>query len=71
MIGKIFINDKFSFLFRNGNGIFLDPSLTHGKTERCATFDNQPLCQSEDFTIAAIEVYGLFKLDCTTSWKRK
>jgi len=52
----------------NGNGLFLDPSLTQGKTERCATFDNQPLCQSGDFTISAIEVYGLFKLDCSKNW---
>ena len=48
---------------RNGNGILLDPTLTQGKTERCDTFDNPPLCKSGDFTIAAIEVYGLFKLD--------
>lgn len=47
----------------DGNGICLDASLTIGKTEHCATFGNPPLCNSRDFTIAAIEVYGLFKLD--------
>ena len=47
----------------DGNGILLHEGLTQGKTERCATFNNPPLCQSGDFSVAAIEVYGLVKLD--------
>ena len=47
----------------DGNGILLHEGLTLGKTERCATFNNPPLCQEGDFSVAAIEVYGLFKLD--------
>ncbi len=53
--------------FSEGNGIYLDASLTWGKTERCRTFDNPPLCSQEggsgDFKVALIEVYGLNKLD--------
>ncbi len=52
-----------SFLFSGGNGIYLDASLTWGKTEHCATFDNPPLCQEGDFKVALIEVYGLNELD--------
>ena len=47
----------------DGNGILLHEGLTQGKTEKCATFNNPPLCQTGDFSVAAIEVYGLFKLD--------
>ena len=47
----------------DGNGILLHEGLTQGKTEKCATFNNPPLCQNGDFSVAAIEVYGLFKLD--------
>ena len=46
-----------------GNGIYIESTLSHGKTETCQTFDNAPLCKDGDFEIAAIEVYGLLKLD--------
>lgn len=46
-----------------GNGIYIDSSLTSGRTERCLTFNNPPLCTEGDFQIAAIEVFGLFRLD--------
>eukprot|EP00095_Tigriopus_kingsejongensis_P002050 maker-scaffold254_size236139-snap-gene-0.9 protein:Tk02050 transcript:maker-scaffold254_size236139-snap-gene-0.9-mRNA-1 annotation:"tbc1 domain family member 24 isoform x4" len=46
-----------------GNGIYLDSSLTFGKSERCATFNNPPLCKDGDFEVAVIEVYGLNYLD--------
>ena len=46
-----------------GNGIYIDSSMTFGKTEHCKTFDNPPLCEKGDFQIAIIEVYGLNKLD--------
>ena len=60
MCGK---HDMFAIGGGNGNGLMLYEGLTLGKTENCATFDNPPLCPSEDFTVASIEVYGLFKLD--------
>ncbi|XP_074593014.1 GTPase-activating protein skywalker-like [Brevipalpus obovatus] len=41
-----------------GMGIWLDENLTNGKTERCDTFDNEPLCSSREFTCAIIEVIG-------------
>jgi len=44
-----------------GNGIYLDRTLSQGKTESCKTFGNgnPPFCTSKDFDIAAIEVFGL------------
>jgi len=47
----------------NGNGLFLDGELTYGKSEKCATFANEPLCEDGDFRISVIEVYGLTPLD--------
>ena len=49
--------------FREGNGIYLDGTLTFGKTEKCLTFDNEPLCQDGDFKVSVIEVFGLTKID--------
>jgi len=49
---------------RGGNAIFLDGTLTFGKTETCATFNNPPLCADGDFKISVIEVYGLHRIDC-------
>ena len=45
--------------FRGGNGIYIDGTLSRGKTESCKTFGNSPLCKSSDFEISAIEVFGL------------
>jgi hypothetical protein len=59
-LGTLF---KFLLFFSDGNGIYVDSSLTFGKTERCSTFNNPPLCKEGDFQIAAIEVFGLFRLD--------
>ena len=42
----------------NGNGIYIDGTLTHGKTERCLTFDNEPLTEAKDFTIKTLECWG-------------
>ena len=42
----------------NGSGIMLDDLLTKGRTERCDTFNNDPLCQSGDFICKSLEVIG-------------
>jgi len=41
-----------------GTAIYLDENLRFGQTERCETFENDPLCSDRDFTINAIEVFG-------------
>ncbi|XP_016424606.1 TBC1 domain family member 24-like isoform X2 [Sinocyclocheilus rhinocerous] len=40
-----------------GNALYIDSELNHGRTERCLTFDNPPLC-AESFQIALLEVWG-------------
>ncbi|XP_036390410.1 TBC1 domain family member 24 [Megalops cyprinoides] len=40
-----------------GNALYIDAELNHGRTARCTTFDNPPLC-SETFQIAILEVWG-------------
>ncbi|KAA0705069.1 TBC1 domain family member 24 [Triplophysa tibetana] len=49
----------------DGNALYIDSELNHGRTERCLTFDNPPLC-AESFQIALLEVWG-FK-DTMESW---
>lgn len=58
-----YINDIGVVYFRSGNGIYLDKSLTFGKSEKCETFNNDPLCPKGDFKVSVIEVIGLTKLD--------
>lgn len=41
-----------------GLGLFLDDNLTNGKSEKCLTFDNQPLSPNIDFSCSVIEVIG-------------
>ncbi|TSO57261.1 TBC1 domain family member 24 [Bagarius yarrelli] len=41
----------------DGNALYLDSELNHGRTGPCSTFDNPPLC-SENFQIAVLEVWG-------------
>ncbi|XP_067123155.1 GTPase-activating protein skywalker-like, partial [Centruroides vittatus] len=41
-----------------GQGLWLDESLTYGRTETCATFNNDPLCSTNDFTCTFVEVFG-------------
>lgn len=43
-----------------GSGLWLDENLYKGKTERCDTFDNKPLCSSGDFTCSVVQVIGFF-----------
>ncbi|XP_042253868.1 TBC1 domain family member 24 isoform X1 [Thunnus maccoyii] len=41
----------------DGNALYIDSELNHGRTGRCATFDNPPLC-AESFQVARLEVWG-------------
>ncbi|XP_011486416.2 TBC1 domain family member 24 isoform X1 [Oryzias latipes] len=40
-----------------GNALYIDSELNHGRTGRCTTFDNPPLC-SESFQVSLLEVWG-------------
>ncbi|KAJ3608237.1 hypothetical protein NHX12_025287 [Muraenolepis orangiensis] len=40
-----------------GNALYIDAELNHGRTGRCTTFDNPPLC-SENFQVALLEAWG-------------
>ncbi|KAJ8310486.1 hypothetical protein KUTeg_012351 [Tegillarca granosa] len=42
----------------HGEAIQLDANLLHCRTEKCDTFDNNPLCSNQDFTCKVVEVYG-------------
>ncbi|XP_057264015.1 TBC1 domain family member 24 [Pezoporus wallicus] len=41
----------------DGQALYLDADLNHGRTSHCNTFNNQPLC-SESFQISLLEVWG-------------
>uniref|UniRef100_A0A3Q2WYJ5 TBC1 domain family member 24 n=1 Tax=Haplochromis burtoni TaxID=8153 RepID=A0A3Q2WYJ5_HAPBU len=41
----------------NGNALYIDSELNHGRTGSCTTFDNPPLC-AESFQISLLEVWG-------------
>lgn len=41
-----------------GQAIWMDENIRFGKTDRCQTFNNPPLCVSGDFEIRVLEVYG-------------
>ncbi|NP_001244200.1 TBC1 domain family member 24 isoform X1 [Gallus gallus] len=41
----------------DGQALYLDADLNHGRTSHCDTFNNQPLC-SESFQISVLEVWG-------------
>lgn len=40
-----------------GNALYIDSELNHGRTGRCATFDNPPLC-AESFQVSLLESWG-------------
>lgn len=40
-----------------GNALYIDSELNHGRTGSCATFDNPPLC-AESFQVSLLEVWG-------------
>ncbi|XP_015927189.1 GTPase-activating protein skywalker isoform X2 [Parasteatoda tepidariorum] len=42
----------------NGQGLLLDDNLLYGRTEHCDTFDNEPLCSSNNFQCKVVEVIG-------------
>lgn len=39
-------------------GLWLDSDLYRGRTQRCLTFDNDPLTETEDFLISGVEAFG-------------
>lgn len=41
----------------DGNALYIDSELNHGRTGRCTTFDNPPLC-AESFQVSLLEVWG-------------
>ncbi|XP_010784699.1 TBC1 domain family member 24-like [Notothenia coriiceps] len=41
----------------DGNALYIDSELNHGRAGRCATFDNPPLC-AESFQVALLETWG-------------
>lgn len=41
-----------------GQAIWMDENIRFGKTDRCQTFNNPPLCATGDFEIRVLEVYG-------------
>lgn len=47
--------------YRSGWGLSIEEDLTHGRSERCDTFDNEPLsCGSAgEFECLRVEVWGL------------
>jgi hypothetical protein len=51
-----------SLMFGGGvdgkTGLYLDDELLMGSSDRCQTFDNDPLCESTSFMIFKIEVYS-------------
>ncbi|XP_038585939.1 TBC1 domain family member 24-like [Micropterus salmoides] len=40
-----------------GNALYIDSELNHGRTGRCTTFDNPPLC-ADSFQVSLLEVWG-------------
>lgn len=40
-----------------GNALYIDAELNHGRAGRCTTFDNPPLC-AESFQVALLESWG-------------
>lgn len=50
----------------DGQALYLDADLNHGRTSHCNTFNNQPLC-SESFQISILEVWGF--RDTMNGWR--
>ncbi|XP_062546975.1 GTPase-activating protein skywalker isoform X3 [Armigeres subalbatus] len=46
-----------------GQAIWMDENIRFGKTDRCQTFNNPPLCVSGDFEIRVLEVYGFVECE--------
>uniref|UniRef100_A0A1I7RMQ6 Oxidation resistance protein 1 n=1 Tax=Bursaphelenchus xylophilus TaxID=6326 RepID=A0A1I7RMQ6_BURXY len=66
---QFFINASKDFLSMGAGGghygLYLDADLFNGRSQRCATFNNEPLAGGikEDFQIQFIEAFG-FSMDC-------
>lgn len=41
-----------------GVGLMISSDLTYGHTDRCDTFENEPLGNAKDFEIAVLEVFS-------------
>ena len=42
----------------DGNALWLDENLSRGRSERCLTFDNEPLVEKCDFICGNVELIG-------------
>lgn len=58
LIAYSFVVSCVDLFFSDGQAIWMDENLRFGKTDRCQTFNNPPLCPSRDFEIKVMEVYG-------------
>ena len=43
-------------------GLTVDESLDRGRSDKCLTFDNEPLTPAKDFTVKALEAWA-FMMD--------
>ncbi|XP_064615353.1 GTPase-activating protein skywalker-like [Liolophura sinensis] len=59
--GNMFLaGDNHTLIVGGGNGtaIYLTDGLLRCRTERCDTFNNPPLCTTQDFACKVLEVFG-------------
>ena len=62
----LWLDGKLAFLtaltekiFRNGSNDYFPADLNHGRSQKCDTFDNEPLAgEKEDFIVQFVEAYG-------------
>jgi hypothetical protein len=45
-------------IFRTQDGLSIKSNLIEGSTGTCDTFENDPLCSTNNFDIAILEVVG-------------
>jgi hypothetical protein len=61
---QFFVNATREFLSVGAGGghygLWLDADLNNGRSQKCATFDNEPLAggEDEDFVIQFVEAFG-------------
>ena len=59
MLEKYLMPKMVVLLFSSGSfGLWLDSDLYHGRTQKCDTFENDVLSQTEDFVLKAIEAWA-------------
>ena len=39
-------------------GLYIDQDLLMGNSEKCLTFENEPLCDTNSFMIFTLEIYS-------------